>query len=121
MGLPEEEEDLERGNTGPLEWKDRPVSQTVRTFPHTIANEFCATKDDSERRTYRTRSVQVGQARRRIRIITEKPKYHYTIITLVIVDLVVAFIDLVLSLLNLSCYSEEQKEIFAHLGEENVP
>ncbi|TFK34988.1 hypothetical protein BDQ12DRAFT_688853 [Crucibulum laeve] len=47
--------------------------------------------------------------------------FHYTVIGLVIFDLVIVFIDLVLSMLSLSCYTEEQKARFEELGLEDVP
>lgn len=65
--------------------------------------------------------LQVQTVRRRIRILTEKTRYHYTIIGLVIFDLLVVFIDLVISILTLSCYSENQLDVFEESGLYDVP
>ena len=53
--------------------------------------------------------------------MTEEARYHYTIIGLVIFDLLVVFIDLVLSILTLSCYSETQLAIFEKSGLYDMP
>jgi hypothetical protein len=51
-----------------------------------------------------------------LRSMLEMPRYHKTVIGLVIADLVVIFIDLILSMLNLPCYTEAQIEWFAAQG-----
>lgn len=47
-----------------------------------------------------------------------EPRYHKTLIGLVIFDLVIIFIDLIISMLNLSCYTDKQLEQFK---EEGIP
>jgi hypothetical protein len=49
------------------------------------------------------------------------PSFHYTVIGLVILDLVIVFIDLVVSLLNLPCLTDEQREWFEEHQIEELP
>jgi hypothetical protein len=62
---------------------------------------------------------QDSRWRARLGHFLHQPKFHYGIIGLVIFDMVVVFIDLVLSLLSLPCLTEEQLEWFHehHIGE----
>lgn len=48
-------------------------------------------------------------------------KFHYTIIGLVLLDLLIVFIELILSLLSLPCYTEEQKLYFSEHGLMDLP
>ncbi|CAF1276142.1 unnamed protein product [Didymodactylos carnosus] len=54
----------------------------------------------------------VRQSRRRLANFVQQPKFHYTIIILIIVDLMIVFVDLVLAQLSLPCLSDEEMELY---------
>lgn len=64
---------------------------------------------------------KIHHIRAEMRHFLHIPAFHYTIICLVIFDLIVVFIDLVLSLLNLPCYTELQLAYFEEHGLVDVP
>jgi hypothetical protein len=49
------------------------------------------------------------------------PKFHYAIIGLVILDMVIVFVDLVVSLLSLPCPTDAQLEFFKEHGLDELP
>jgi len=59
---------------------------------------------------------KVNHFRAHLRHLLHIPVFHYTIIGMVMFDLVIVFIDLVISLLNLPCFTEDQLEKFRELG-----
>ncbi|KIY50227.1 hypothetical protein FISHEDRAFT_71839 [Fistulina hepatica ATCC 64428] len=59
---------------------------------------------------------KINHVRAKTRHILHVPKFHYTIIGLVILDLVIVFVDLVISLLQAPCFSDEQLESFKESG-----
>ena len=59
--------------------------------------------------------------RAHLRHTLHAPAFHYTVIGLVILDLVIVFIDLVVSLLNLPCLTEEQLQWFEEHNIDELP
>ncbi|KAJ7849175.1 hypothetical protein B0H13DRAFT_2361452 [Mycena leptocephala] len=59
--------------------------------------------------------------RGRLGNILESTKFHYVIISMVLLDLLVVFIELIIALLNLPCFTEEQKLYFAQHGIVELP
>ncbi|CAF3854125.1 unnamed protein product [Rotaria sordida] len=55
---------------------------------------------------------RIQQSRRFILHIFNKPAFHYTIIILIIVDLIDVFIDLVFALLSSPCLAEDEMELY---------
>ncbi|EJT97927.1 hypothetical protein DACRYDRAFT_24849 [Dacryopinax primogenitus] len=64
---------------------------------------------------------KVQHFRHHMRHWLHNDKFHYTIIGLVILDLIAVFLDLTLSLLTLSCYTDDQLDFFASHGILNPP
>lgn len=66
---------------------------------------------------------KVGHYRAVLRHLLHLPAFHITIICMVLTDLVIVFIELTLTLLNLPCYTDAQLEGFAELGipEDRLP
>jgi len=84
--------------------------------------------EDSEKKSYRQDDKHphswlddINHFRAHLRHFLHVPEFHYTIIGMVMFDLVVVFIDLVISLLNLPCFTESQLEQFRQLGIDNPP
>src|ERR1700677_5110613 len=64
---------------------------------------------------------QIQHFRAHLRHFLHMPAFHYTVIGMVMFDLLVVFIDLVVSLLNLPCYTDAQREQFRALGVNDPP
>jgi hypothetical protein len=64
---------------------------------------------------------KINHFRAHLRHLLHVPRFHYTVIGMVMFDLIVVFIDLVLSLLNLPCFTEDQLAKFRVIGLNNPP
>jgi hypothetical protein len=64
---------------------------------------------------------KINHFRAHLRHILHVPAFHYTIIGMVMFDLIVVFIDVVISLLNLPCFTDVQLEKFRELGVDDPP
>ncbi|KZO95024.1 hypothetical protein CALVIDRAFT_538501 [Calocera viscosa TUFC12733] len=64
---------------------------------------------------------KVEHFRHHLRHWLHNDKFHYTIIGLVILDLVAVFLDLTLSLLTLACFTDDQLAYFLSFGITNAP
>ncbi|KAJ7573651.1 hypothetical protein C8J56DRAFT_981802 [Mycena floridula] len=79
------------------------------------------TDDETDHGQPRTFWKKVSHVRAELRHFLHIPAFHYTIIGMVLLDLLVVFVELVLALLNLPCYTEAQKEFFEEHGIDDIP